>query len=131
MGSSLIGRVEEHQGHIRVLKQESRGHDRTCSTLTTARSLRVVLWTDLGEISNWRALVGDLRQGLVYWLLDYLEEPTTGSIYRIPERWPGNLRWRGGGRRERRALSQEIGGFHRGELTGDHRTCVIRATATW
>jgi hypothetical protein len=130
MGSSLIGRVEEHQGHIRVLKQESRGHDWTCSTLTTARSLCVVLCSNLGEISNWRALVGDLRQGLVYWLLDYIAEPTIGSIYRIPERWPGNLRWHGGGWRERRALSQDIGGFHHGKLTGDHWTCVIRATAT-
>jgi hypothetical protein len=130
MGSSLIGRVEEHEGHIRVLKQESRRHERTCSTLTTARSLRTVLWTDLGEISNWRALVDDLRHELVYWLLDYLAELTACSIYRIPERWPVNLRWCGGGRRERRALSQEIGGFHHGELTGDHRTCVIRSTAT-
>jgi hypothetical protein len=131
MGSSLIGRVEKHQGHIRVLKQESRGHDRTCSTLATARSLHVVLRTDLGKISNWRALVDDLRHELVYWLLDYLVEPTACSIYRIPERWPMNLRWRGGGRRERRALSQEIGGFHCGELIGDHRMCVIRATTTW
>jgi hypothetical protein len=131
MGSSLIGRVEEHQGHIRVLKQESRGHERTCSTLTTARSLRAVLWTDFGEISNWRALVEDLRHELVYWLLNYLAKLMTCSIYRIPERSPVNLRWRGGGQRERRALSQEIGGFHCGELTGGHRTCVIRATATW
>jgi hypothetical protein len=29
MGSSLIGRVEKHREHIRVMKQESRGHDRT------------------------------------------------------------------------------------------------------
>jgi hypothetical protein len=57
-----------------------------------ARSLRAVLWTDLGDISNWRALVDDLRHELVYWLLDYLEEPTTCSIYRIPEWWPVNLR---------------------------------------
>jgi hypothetical protein len=78
MGSSLIGRVEEHQGHIRVLKKESRGHDRTCSTLTTARSLRAVLWTNLVELSNWRALVGDLRHRLVYWLLHYLAEPMAG-----------------------------------------------------
>jgi hypothetical protein len=131
MGSSLIGRVKKHQGHIQVLKQESSGHEQTCSTLATTRSLCAVLWTDLGEISNWRARVDDLRHELVYWLLDYLAEPMTCSIYRIPERWPVNLRWRGGGRRERRALSQEIGGFHRGELIGDHWMCVIRATATW
>jgi hypothetical protein len=42
-----------------------------------------------------------------------------------------NLRWRGGGRREGGALAQAIGGFQRGELTGDHRTCVIQATAMW
>ena len=131
MGSSLIGRVEEHQGHIRVLKQESRGHERTCSTLTTARSLRAVLWTDLGEVSNWRALVDDLRHELMDWVLDYLAKPTAHSIYRLWGRWLMNLRWRGGGWREGRVLSQEIGGFHRGELTGDHWICVIRATATW
>jgi hypothetical protein len=67
----------------------------------------------------------------MYWLLDYLAEPMACSIYRIPERWLVNLRWRGGGRRERRVLSQEIGGFHCGKLSGDHRLCVIRATATW
>jgi hypothetical protein len=32
-----------------------------------------------------------------------------------------NLRWRGGGQREKGALAQAIGGFHRGELTGDER----------
>jgi hypothetical protein len=63
--SSLIERVEEHQENIRVLKRESRGHEWTCSTLATARSLRVVLGTDLGEISNWRALVDDLRHRLM------------------------------------------------------------------
>jgi hypothetical protein len=131
MGSSLIGRVKKHQGHIRVLKQESNGHERTCSTLAMARSLRAVFWTDLGEVSNWRALVDDLRHELMDWVLDYLAEPMARSIYRIPERWLVNLRWRGGGRRKKRALSQEIGGFHRGELTGDHRICVIRATTTW
>jgi hypothetical protein len=42
-----------------------------------------------------------------------------------------NLRWRAGGRRGTELLAQAIGGFHRGELTGGHRTCVIQATATW
>jgi hypothetical protein len=45
------------------------------------------------------------------WVLDYLAEPTTHSIYRIPEQWPVNLRWRGGGQGKKRALSQEIGGI--------------------
>jgi hypothetical protein len=55
------------------------------------------------------------------WVLDYLAEPMAHSIYRIPERWPMNLRWRGGSWRKKRALSQEISGFHRGGLTGDHQ----------
>ena len=55
------------------------------------------------------------------WVLDYLAEPTTHSIYRIPEQWPVNLRWRGGGWRENGALAQAIGGFHCGELTDDER----------
>jgi hypothetical protein len=67
----------------------------------------------------------------VYWVRDYLAEPMACSIYRARERWPMNLRWRGGGRREGRALSQGIGGLHRGELTGNQQTCVIRVTATW
>jgi hypothetical protein len=65
------------------------------------------------------------------WVLDYLVEPAACSIYRIPKQWPVNLRWRGGCRREGGALAQAIGGFHRGELTDDHRTCVIQATVTW
>jgi hypothetical protein len=59
------------------------------------------------------------------WVLDYLAELTACSIYRIPERWPVNLRWRGGGWRKKRALSQEIGGFYRGGQTDDHQICVI------
>jgi hypothetical protein len=106
MGPSLIGWVRVYQDHLRILKRGTRGHERTYNALATARSLRAVLWTDLGEISNWRALVDDLRHELMYWLLDYLAEPTACSIYRIPEQWPVNLRWRGGGQRERRALSQ-------------------------
>jgi hypothetical protein len=58
--SSLIERVEEHQENIRAMKRESREHERTCSTLATASSLRVVFWTDLGEIPNWGSLLNDL-----------------------------------------------------------------------
>jgi hypothetical protein len=129
MGPSLIGWVREYQEHLRILKRGTRRHERTCSTLATTRSLRAVLWTDFGEVSNWRALVDDLRHEWMDWVLDYLAKPTACSIYRIPEWWPVNLRWRGGGRRKGRALLQEIGGFHHGELIGDHRICVIRATA--
>jgi hypothetical protein len=130
-GSSLIGRVEKHQWHIRVLKQESRGHDRTWSALATVGAFSRRRKTDLGEVSNSGALVNNWRHELMDWVLDYLAEPTTCSIYRIPEWWPMNLRWRRGGQRKKRGLSQEIGGFHRGELTGDHQKCVIWATETW
>jgi hypothetical protein len=75
--------------------------------------------------------VDDLSHELVYWVCDYLAEPMAHSIYRARGLWPMNLRWRGGGQREGRALSQGIGGFHHGELTDDQRTCVIRVTATW
>jgi hypothetical protein len=60
-------------------------------------------------------------------VLEYLAGLRVRSIYRIHERWPVNLRCRGGGRREGGTLVQAIGGFHRGELTGDHRICVTRA----
>jgi hypothetical protein len=62
---------------------------------------------------------------------NYIAEPRVCSIYRALERWPVNLRSRGGDRREGDALAQAISGFHRGELTGDHRICITRATATW
>jgi hypothetical protein len=80
----------------------------------------MVLWTDYGEISNWRALVDDLRHELVYWLLDYLAELMACSIYRIPERWPMNLRWRGGGRRGKELLAQANRGCYCGKTTGDY-----------
>jgi hypothetical protein len=50
--SSLIEWVEEHQGHVRVLKQESREQDRTWNELAKAMSLCAVFRTDLGEIPN-------------------------------------------------------------------------------
>ena len=64
----------------------------------------MVLLTDLGKISNWGALVDDLRHGLVYWVLDYLAELMARSIYRTRGRWPVNLRWRAGGCREGRTV---------------------------
>jgi hypothetical protein len=122
--SSLIERVEEHQGHVRVLKQESRGQDRTWSALATVRPSLRRRKTDLGEVSNLGALVSNWRHERVCWVHSYLAEPRVCSIYSALERWPVNLRWRCGGRREKGALAQAIGGFHRGELTGDHRICV-------
>jgi hypothetical protein len=47
--------------------------------------------TNLGEISNWGALVDDPRHGLVYWVRDYLAEPMARSIYRTRGRWLLNL----------------------------------------
>jgi hypothetical protein len=64
-------------------------------------------------------------------VLEYLAELRARSIYRIHEWWRliwGKTRV---GRREGGALAQAIGGFHRGELTGNHRICVTRAIATW
>jgi hypothetical protein len=53
---------------------------------------------------------------------DYLAELMARSIYRARERWLVNLEWRADGRREGRALAQEMRGFHRGKVTGDERT---------
>jgi hypothetical protein len=58
-----------------------------------------------------------LRHELIDWVLDYLAELTTHSIYRIRGRWSVNWRWHGGGWREGGALVQRIGGFHHGEVT--------------
>jgi hypothetical protein len=64
-------------------------------------------------------------------MLEYSAETRVCSNYRALERWPVNLRSCGGSRGEGGALAQAIGGFHRGELTGDHRICITRATAIW
>jgi hypothetical protein len=55
--SSSIGWVEKHQEHIRELKQEQGGHDRTCGELSTASSHTAVFLIDLGEIPNWGAVL--------------------------------------------------------------------------
>jgi hypothetical protein len=47
----------------------------------------------------------------VAWVLHYLTDPTTRSIYRLRGRWRVNWSWCGGGRREGDVLSQELGGF--------------------
>jgi hypothetical protein len=57
--SSLIKRVEEHQGHVWVLKQESREQDRTRSALATVRPFSRRRKTNLGEVSNSGALVNN------------------------------------------------------------------------
>jgi hypothetical protein len=74
-----------------------------------------------GEVSNSGALVSNWRHERVCWVHNYIAEPRVCSIYSALERWPANLRWRGGGRREKGALAQAISGFHRGELTDDDR----------
>jgi hypothetical protein len=58
---SSIGRVEKHQEHTRVLKQELGGRDRTCEELTAMSSHFAVFLTDLGEILNWAAVGDDWR----------------------------------------------------------------------
>jgi hypothetical protein len=67
--------------------------------------------------------VDDLRHGLVCWVHDYLAELIACSIYRARGRWLVNLEWHAGGWREGRALAQEMCAFHRGQTTGDDRTC--------
>jgi hypothetical protein len=62
--------------------------------------------------------VNNLRHEWVRWMLDYLAELMARSIYRIRGRWLMNLDWRAGGRREGRALAQEM----RGLTTVDDRT---------
>jgi hypothetical protein len=119
--SSLIERVEEHQEDIWVLKQESKDHERTWNELATARSLCAMFRTDFGEIPNWGSLVSNWRHEWVDWMLDYLAEPTAGSIYRIHEQWRLIRGKTHGGRREGGALAQVIGDIYRGELTGDDR----------
>jgi hypothetical protein len=52
---------------------------------------------------------------------NYIAEPRVCLIYRALERWPVNLRSRGGGRRKGGALAQAIGGVYHGKLTGDHQ----------
>jgi hypothetical protein len=87
MGSSLIGRVEKHQGHIRVLTWGNSGGERTCRALATASSLTRCSLADMGEIPNWSSLVNNLRHEWVRWMLEYLAELMARSIYRIHERW--------------------------------------------
>jgi hypothetical protein len=68
--------------------------------------------------------VDNPRHEWVRWMLDYLAELMAHSIYMTRGRWLMNLEWRAGGQREGRAVAQRIGGFHRGEVTGDQRTCL-------
>jgi hypothetical protein len=105
-----------------MLEHSKEGYESTWSRLATVSSHRTVFLVDLGEIPNWRAQVSNWRHDLEDWVLDYLTDPTTHSIYRQRGWWLVIWSWRGGGRRVRRALSLELGGFHRGELTGDEWT---------
>jgi hypothetical protein len=57
--SSSIERVEEHQENIRILKQESKEHERTWNELVTVRLLCAVFRTNLGEIPYWGSLVSN------------------------------------------------------------------------
>jgi hypothetical protein len=67
-------------------------------------------------VANW-------RQERVLWLRDDPTELMARLIYMARGRWLLNLEWRAGGRREGIALAQEMRGFHRGQNTGDDRTC--------
>jgi hypothetical protein len=84
-----------------------------------------------GEVSNLEDLVNNWRQVLVLWMGNYPTELMAHSIYRVRERWCPIRKDCTGGRRGKELLAQANRGCYRGELTGDHQTCVIRATATW
>jgi hypothetical protein len=99
---SIKGRANEYHEHVWVLKHDRREREHTWEWLATVRSLSRWQKPDLGKILNWRALVTDSEYELVFWLLDYPVEPATHSIYSFQRRWPVNLGWRGGGRREGR-----------------------------
>jgi hypothetical protein len=68
--------------------------------------------TDLGEMGNWEALVNDERQGLVYWMRNYLAELTRASIYRVLQWWRLTLRSCTSGRREGRFTGAGYRGHH-------------------
>jgi hypothetical protein len=62
----------------------------------------------------------------VDWVLDYLTDLPTHSIYRLGGgggRWHVNLGWRSGSQRRKRSLAQTIHGGYRGGLTGDGQAC--------
>jgi hypothetical protein len=81
-----------------------------------------VFLTDLGEIPNYSSLVDNPRHEWVRWMRDYIAELMARSIYMARGRWLINLELHAGGRREGRALAQEMRGFHRDKVTGDERT---------
>jgi hypothetical protein len=94
------------------------------------RSHCLVFLGDFGEIPNWGALVDDSRDGLLYWVRNYLVEQAGSVIDRLPQWWRPISRRCAGGWRGKRLLALEISGFRRGKLPGDHRTCKTRFTAT-
>jgi hypothetical protein len=59
----------------------------------------------------------------VLWMGNYPMELMVCSIYRYLERWPVNLRSRGGGRREGRVIDVGYRGSHRGKAFGDGWAC--------
>jgi hypothetical protein len=69
---------------------------------------------DLRRERNWTSLVANWRQERVLWLRDDPTELMARLIYRARGQWLLNLEWRASGRREGRALAQEMCGFHRG-----------------
>jgi hypothetical protein len=56
----------------------------------------------------------------VAWVLDYLTNPKSCSIYRLQGRWRVNLEWRGGGQRRRVPLVRAVSGCNRDNLIVDH-----------
>jgi hypothetical protein len=65
MASMTCCRVKKHKGHVRVLKQKSRGQDQTWSALATVRACSQRRKTDLAELSNSGVLLNNWRHGWV------------------------------------------------------------------
>jgi hypothetical protein len=94
----------------------------------------VVFQTDLGEIPNWGSLVSNWRHEWVDWMLEYLVEPTTCSIYRLPEWWSVYLRCRGGGRREGVHWRKQLVAFTVASSPDMHNASycnMVRHQGTW
>jgi hypothetical protein len=69
-----------------MLKQESREHEPTWSTLSTVRLFPRWRKTDLGEMNNSGAPVNNWWQVLMLWMDNYSTKLMACSIYRVCER---------------------------------------------
>jgi hypothetical protein len=121
---AILGTLAQLDGSESI--QSIQGHWNEDSEDMNGSGIRSPRWglfrgggnTDWG-MSNSQFLVNDWRQLLVLWMRNYPMELTTCSIYSRHEWWIVNLDWDARRPKRKRALSRELGGFRRGELTGD------------